>query len=147
VFEQWQYTIAKSTTEENLVRRELAVSKGVLKRLEVLFPFGCEFYAKCRVFIGSKPILPRSSRGYAVGNGFPLGTGDIFESMLEDLPVLIWELWNEDATYPHTLTLSASWISEQEKEALKMELEKQTAYLKDIADALGGKPIQLSELT
>jgi len=146
MFEQWQYTITALTAEADLVRRELAISKGILKRLDVLFPFGCEFYARCRVFVGSKPILPRSSKGYATGNGMPVSTGDIFESMLEDIPTLIWELWNLDEIYPHTLTLSATWIAEEEQEAIKKELAKQTSYLKEIADALGGKPIQLEEL-
>jgi len=146
MFEQWQYTITALTAEADLVRRELAVSKGILKRLDVLFPFGCEFYARSRVFIGSKPILPRSSKGYATGNGFPVSTGDIFESMLDDIPILTWEVWNEDEKYDHTLTLSATWIAEEEQEALKAELRKQTSYLKEIADALGGKPIELKEL-
>jgi len=146
LFEQWQYTIAANTVEASAVKRELAISKGILKRLELLFPFGCEFYVKCRIGVGSKPILPRASKGYAVGNGFPVDTGDIFEPILNDVPLLLWEIWNEDDTHEHTLTLGVTWISQAEQEALRIELEKQTAYLKDIADALGGKPVQLEAL-
>ena len=147
MFEQWQYTVPASTAEANLVRRELAISKGILKRLEVLMPFGCEFYVKSRVSIGAKPLLPRASKGYVTGNGFPIGTGDIIEPVIDDLPLLMWELWNEDATYSHTITLSAMWFSIEEQEAIRNELRQANEYLKDIADALGGKPIQLSELT
>lgn len=136
MFEQWHYTIPANTSADDFITVELKISIGVIKRLMVYFPYGCEFLARCRVLLGAKPLLPRSRAGYVTGNGSLIDVGEITEPTKGNNPELVWELWNLDETYNHTLTLTCSWVSEEEAEVQKELLTQSNVYLKYIADSL-----------
>ena len=138
MFEQWQSTITANTTEANPVRRECKISQGVLKKVAVYFPFGVEYYARCRVLLGQKPLLPRSSSGYVTANGVLVDTGEIMERVREDLPVLAWEVWNLDDTNNHTLTLSATWVTKEEADVVREIMEQSNRYLEALAKVITG---------
>lgn len=127
--DRWEYTIPADTAEADAVRVECRISPGVLKTLIVYNPPGCENLARCRVFLGEKPIAPRSKSNYIAMDGDMIVLRELNEPIRDDLPVLNWEVWNEDQTYGHTIWLAAEWISADEPH------EKRAADL--LADFVG----------
>jgi hypothetical protein len=119
VFEQWFHTTLANTSEANADRVQCKISNGILRGIYIYFPSGCCYLAKCRVFLGEKPVIPRSAKGYIAGEGTLVPATHLFDDITENLNVLNWIVWNEDTTYPHTLFLIAEWTSEDELKAQK----------------------------
>lgn len=138
MFEQWQQTVSANTAEADLTRAELKISSGYITRISVYFPFGVEHLARCRVLLGSKPLLPRSKAGYATGNGVLVDTGDIREPTKGNNPVLTWELWNLDDTYTHELTLNVTWLPTLPEESIILEVQNLTKYVRNFIRLLTG---------
>lgn len=131
MFDRWEYTVPANTAEVDAVKIECKISPGMLTDLVVFFPPGCHGLAKSRVFLGEKPIAPRSAKGYLAADAFAVELHHINELISENLPVLRWELWSPGSSYPHTLWMSAEWISAEEP------YEKQTVtVIRDLVDII-----------
>jgi len=63
--------------------------------------------------------MPRSPGHYVAADDMAIVLSQVNEKIKGNLPLLRWELWNIDDTYPHTLWLGAEWISEDEPLSLK----------------------------
>lgn len=112
--DRWEYTIPPRTTEKNRIRVECPVSSGTLTRLCVYFPPGNYDLGRCRIRLGEKPIAPRSPSSFLTSNGHMIVLEDMEENIDENRPVLIWELWNLDMTWPHTPWMTAEWVGAEE---------------------------------
>lgn len=131
MFDRWEYTITANTSEALRKKVECKISPGTLTDLVVYFPPGCHGMVKCRVFLGEKPVAPRSAARYLAADGFAIELHNINELISENLPVLTWEIWSPDTAYPHALWMSAEWISAEES------YEKQTvSILKEFTKTL-----------
>ena len=136
MFDAWDYTIPASTSEANRIRVSCPISLGLLVELDVDFPSGCFGLARCRVFLGEKPVFPRSSSSHIKGDNNTVRSEYIAERVKGNLPRLTWEVWNLDVTYSHMLTLKAHWITEEELETQISLLNGMLARLDLIARAL-----------
>lgn len=114
MYDRWQYKIPANTAEEDAIRVKCPVSPGFLKSLTIYNPPGCQSRARSRIFLGEKPIAPRSASNYIALEGIALTISDMNEPIKDDLPVLNWDVWNVDTMYPHTIWMSAEWISVDE---------------------------------
>lgn len=114
MYDRWEYTVPKNTAEEDAIVVECNVTPGTLTDLRVYAPSGCAGLLKCRVFIGERPIAPRSGKAFLAGEGFIAEIRGAFELISGNIPVLRWVLWNEDTLFDHTPWMDASWISEDE---------------------------------
>lgn len=114
MFDRWEYTIPANTAEADAIRVECKVSPGVLKSLIVYFPAGCHGLARCRIFIGERPVAPRSAKNFIAAEDMAVSMMYLEERIREDLPVLNWDVWNIDDTYDHTIWMSAEWTSAEE---------------------------------
>lgn len=112
--DRWEYTIPANTLEVDRIKVECKISPGLLTKLVVYYPPGCHGLARCRVFLGQKPVAPRTPAHYLAGNGMAITLDNVNEFITENIPVLTWEVWNVDDTYPHTPWMLAEWISEEE---------------------------------
>lgn len=117
--DRWEHTITANKAFASRDKLQLQISPGVLTKLIIFFPAGCQSLARCRVFLGQKPVAPRSAAHYLAGDNLAIVLDQMDESIKENLPELNWELWNIDDTYSHTLWLLAEWISEDEPYAMK----------------------------
>lgn len=117
--DRWSQTIPANTAEASAVTVECNISPGLLTKLIIYFPAGCQGLCRCRVLLGEKPIAPRSPKKYLAGEDMPIVLDQINELITENIPVLKWILWNVDETYSHTPWLIAEWISEDEPIAMK----------------------------
>ena len=138
MFDFWEYTVPKNTPETALIRRECKISPGILTDIRVYFPLGVNSVAKARVYIGAKPVLPRSAASYVTGDGADVGAIDIFEPITGNLPVLNWDVWNPSTEHDHTLQLKATWVTEEEMAADRALLAAMLNRLDSINRALGG---------
>lgn len=119
MIDRWQQTIPANTAENGALIVKCPISPGILTKLIVYFPAGCQGLARCRVLLGEKPVAPRSPKFYLAGEDMPIVLDNVNESINENVPELKWVVWNVDDTYPHTLWLLAEWISEDEPVAMK----------------------------
>lgn len=58
--------------------------------------------------------MPRSRANYLAAEDMAVDHRNINVRVREDLPVLNWDVWNIDDTYPHTIWMAAQWMSEDE---------------------------------
>lgn len=138
MFDQWHYTIPANTAETSKKTVYLSISTGIVTKVGVYFPFGCENLARCRVFLGNRPILPRSSRRYMHGNGVLIDTGDIKEPTRGQRLKIRWELWNIDDTFPHEITLNMTWLASLPEESIVLEVKTLTDAVRNFIKLLTG---------
>jgi len=112
--DRWEYTIPANTAEEEAIRVECKVTPGTLKSMAIYFPSGCQNLARCRVFVGERPVVPRSSKHYIAGDDGLISFMYLNDPIVDDMPVLNWDVWNLDDTYDHTIWVSAEWMSADE---------------------------------
>jgi hypothetical protein len=130
MFDRWEQTVPAGTSEEERLRVECKISPGLLTDLVVYFPPGCHRLVRSRVFLGEKPVAPRSAKGWLAADGYAVELHRIYELISENRPVLLWELWAPDTEWPHTLWMSAEWISAE----VPAE-ERAVALLEDLSSA------------
>lgn len=143
MFEQFEYTIPANTSLANRAKQELKISIGILTDLFIFFPAGCHGLARCRVFLGEKPVAPRTPSSYVAGDDGPVNVNSLLEPIKPNLPVLNWELWNLDDTYTHTLWLGATWtpLTESELKQILLELKTMNLNLLQIPQLLRGRQL------
>jgi hypothetical protein len=127
--DRWEYTIPHNTSEAGAIKVECPISPGLLTDLFIYFPGGCKNLARCRVFIGEKPIAPRSAKHYIAADAQLIPLRMINELISDNLPVLNWWVWNLDDTYDHTIWMLALWQGMDEPVDLMTYRE-----LKDLVD-------------
>ena len=137
MFERWEYEIPKNTAEADKILEHVEISLGVITAVEVGFAAGCGGYdwstnesvmlARSRLLWKQSAIAPRSPSGYLAADDFVIRIEPMLFPILKGEPILTWELWNLDDTYPHELWLGINWLT---KEELEKELDqmKQLGY-------------------
>ena len=141
MFDQWQQTVPANTAEADSLKVKLTISPGILRAIYLYFPAGVQQLAKCRVFLGVKPIVPRSAGRFVTGEDVLIPVTNMTENISENIPELTWELWNEDDTYDHTLWLNAEWITAEEAETQLSLFQRMTAALETFVNMVtGGGP-------
>lgn len=143
MFDRWEYKITHPTSEADREKVPCKISTGILTDLMIYYPEGCHGLARCRVFLGEKPVAPRSPKLYLAGNDTTILITDMRELIRPNLPVLNWEVWNVDESYDHTLWLAAGWISREElyeREALTV-MEQIAKSMKELEKLLVGRQI------
>lgn len=114
MFDRWSYSILANTVEVDAIKVECKISTGLLTELGIYFPSGCKNLARCRVFLGEKPIFPRSAKNYIAANGLLIQAKDLNELITPNVPVLNWYVWNIDTAWPHEIWMYANWMSDEE---------------------------------
>jgi len=143
VFEQWEYTIDEDTSEASLEKIECKITIGILTDLVVFFPAGCHKLARCRIYLGEKPVAPRSPKLYLAGDDGPIEIHGLLEPIRPNLPVLNWHVWNIDETYKHSLSLRATWtpLEESELEQMIDQLKNLNLNFQQLKTLMQGKRI------
>ena len=138
MYDQWYQTVSAATTEANRLRVKLPISLGRLTSVAIYFPPGCHSLIKCRVFLGEKPVFPRSSGSYVAGNAGTVSSGIMDEDISPNLPVLHLEIWNDDEEMSHTVSIAANWISFEEGERERTLLSAIVDSINRLTLRLGG---------
>lgn len=134
MYDRWEYTIPADTAEKDAKRVPCHITKGFLRSISLFMPSGCWNYVRCRVFVGERPIVPRSPANFIALNGVLERITYLNEPVWEDIPVLNWDVWNLDDTYDHTIWMSAEWLSEEKPYEMKMahQMEEFLALMRNL---------------
>ena len=115
----WEIVVPKNRPRDNPVIEELYLASGIINWFSVVFPPGCAGLAHLAILHQNHQIVP--SKVYATervtpagvtvheikdlsGDTFPIEWTDYYE--LYGIPYMLTaRCWNEDDTYPHTITI------------------------------------------
>jgi len=115
----WEIVVPKNTTRNNPVKKQMFLASGIITWYSVLFPPGCAGLAHLAIYHHAHQIVPSkvsvtsrvTGAGVTVyeirdlsGDTFPIEWADYYE--LHGVPYMLEaRCWNEDDTYPHTITI------------------------------------------
>ena len=97
-------TFPLGKTEATKTIRHFHINKGWIYRAWVIFPPGCAGLVKIRVLHQGHPIIPINKSDYVKADDYVFELPMYFEVKSEPFRIT-FEGWNEDETYPHTITL------------------------------------------
>jgi len=105
-------TVPAGTPENNPVKQTISLEPGVLRRIEVVFPFGTNCMVKVRIKHGEKVIVPANADAWLVGNGETVRIDMLMEYL--DRPFeLVVEVASPGTNYDHTIYLRFEVVSEE----------------------------------
>lgn len=106
-------TVPKNTTESQPQISYQKLPIGIIKEVGYEFPEGCKGLAHLTIWVGSVQQWPRSQDlsyyGDALFRSFP----EHFE-LPQASNLIIFKCWNEDDTWPHTITVHITVLPEDE---------------------------------
>lgn len=99
----YSLTVPADTTEVDPVTSTVSIAHGVLRHVSVSFPPGCAALCRVAVLYHESQIIPANRSEYLAWDALTI-------SWPEEVPIhtVPYQLklvgWNEDDTYPHTVT-------------------------------------------
>ena len=96
-------TIPSGTGEDSPVEEDLQLTDGVITHVEVEFPAGCAGLAHSYARQGVHQVFPTNPDGNLCSDNHVITWND-YEDLDADPRVLTISGWNDDDTYPHTIT-------------------------------------------
>jgi len=107
-------TVPANTTEENPIRQELALDKGVIRKFVVQIPPGHAGLCKFGIFRGDSQIWPKNRSEKLAGDGVLLIFDDEYYPLLQPPYSLFFVGWNEDELYDHSVYLYFQLLTKEE---------------------------------
>lgn len=154
MYDTWEYQIPAGTSEAELIKKELGISLGIITDVYIGFPAGCAAYdvattttfrlARCRLKRAASMIVPRSPKQYVAADDFVVHAGPLRFPVLKGDPILTWELWNLDDTYPHELWIGINWLTQAELERMEISLDELNKTMKELTKALQNPVVRKS---
>lgn len=95
-------TFSSGGSRINQTSSKLKATKGVIHKIEIVFPSGCVGLVHVQIFIGGHPIAPSNESQTYSGDNDVIEIPE-FTELLSDENVLTFKGWNEDDTYDHTV--------------------------------------------
>ena len=99
-----EVVVPKNTTSIDPVVQILPIAHGILTWVSVCFPPGCAALARCVILHHEHQIAPSTENMNLAGDTFPIEWAEYYESYQPPYELKI-KAWNEDDTYPHTITV------------------------------------------
>ena len=100
----WDILIPVAKTVNDPVYQDLYLAHGIITWVSVLFPPGCTGCTHCTIHHYAKQIFPSVESMDLSGDTFPIEWNEYYEMYAE--PYLLKFIgWNEDDTYPHTISV------------------------------------------
>ena len=97
-------TIPADTPETDPIEEELALTYGVIQRVEIEFPPGCAGLAHIKILYHEFYLYPSNPGTYFSGDGFTIAFDDVFP--VTEVPHMVKVVgYNEDDTFSHTVTV------------------------------------------
>lgn len=106
-------TVPANTPDTNPVAKKMTLKPGVIKRIEVLFPFGCNGLVKAWVKHGEIQIVPYNAEGRLQGSGEALGDNVYYEIPDEPAEITVYAS-SPGSAHEHTLYIRV-WVYSPEQ--------------------------------
>ena len=104
-------TVPKNTFKENSLVSQIILPYGSISEIGYQFPSGCAGLAHLTIWIGGVQMFPRSPNLSYYGD-------DLFRNFTDNLKlpeafnVITFKCWNDDDTWPHTITVHITLLSD-----------------------------------
>ena len=128
-------TISANTTKVNLTELEIDVGAGVVHLVEIGFPRGCAGLAHAVVRQGLHQVWPTNPDGDYNWDNYVYQIREHYLIEGGDAP-LVLQGWNDDDTFPHTITFRFSVLPVEVMEPWRA----QEGLLRRFLGAFGRKP-------
>ena len=104
MYYEFRLTTPANTPRSAPIETELQLDEGVVTGVEVLFPPGCVGLVHLQVRRETHQLFPANADADLVGDTFPIRWREELE--VGERPY-VWTAvaWNDDDSYPHTVTL------------------------------------------
>lgn len=101
---EYDLTIPARTTKADPVSVEMPLARGILHKVEVIFPPGCHHKVFLTINRALHQVVPLNPDGYLKGDTFPIS--DYMFQPLEEAPHRLEAYgWAPDTTYDHTVVI------------------------------------------
>lgn len=102
MFYEWAVAVPANTTESSPVTQVMKLTLGVITRVEVQFPHGCNGLAHCKILHEESQKWPTPPSTSMASSGHAIQIDENFD--LDTEPYSLKAIcWNEDNTYQHTI--------------------------------------------
>ncbi|KKL52780.1 hypothetical protein LCGC14_2282060 [marine sediment metagenome] len=132
MFHEYALTIPANTAESAPATMDAPLAPGTVVRVEIQFPRGCVGLVHVQIWRSEHQVWPVNVEGDISGEGVPVAWPEDYD--LDDEPYTVTlRGWNDDDTYPHTITFRFALLPLSAKE----EGRAPAGMLRRIADFLG----------
>lgn len=101
MFSNFSIAVSPNTSEEAATTQKMTLPKGIIKRVEVVFPDGCAGLVAVQIFRGRSQVWPYNPGEAFRANNDVIGFDEYI--LLTDKPFTFTaKVWNEDQYYSHT---------------------------------------------
>ena len=130
---EYPLTIAANTAEAAAVTMDAPLAPGTVARVDVQFPRGCVGLVHVQIWRSEHQVWPGNVDGNISAEGLVVSWPEDYD--LEDEPLtLSLRGWNNDDTYPHTITFRFSVLPLDAKQ----EARESAGLLRRIGEAIFG---------
>ncbi len=102
-------TVPANTKESNPLSGEIEITRAVIKRIDVFFPFGCRNMVGVQLYWGDHPIFPRNPDAWVKGDGYPV-SADCFYFIYQEPYKIKYKVHSEGTLYNHTITIRINML-------------------------------------
>lgn len=103
MFYDFSLTIPPNTLKSAATEQKVKLTYGIIHRVEIEFPSGCAGLVHTQVYENSHQIYPTNPDGNISSDGRAIAFSDRYELFRMPYQVRLVG-WNEDDSYPHTIT-------------------------------------------
>jgi len=100
-------TAPSGTAQASALRSTLSVPRGEIRRVRIWFPPGCAGLAYARVLIDEHQVYPSNLAAWYSGDGLLISFDDSL-SLNQHTQTMALEVYNNDDTYPHTVSVGVT---------------------------------------
>lgn len=100
----WDIAVTSGTTKADPKTQILKIAHGIISWVSVTFPPGCQRLVHASLRFHENKIVPSTEDMYLTGDTFPIEWNEYYEAYQPPYELKA-ELWNEDDTYAHTVTI------------------------------------------
>lgn len=106
-------TVPPNTTETNAIEETIDIHPGIVNKVFVLWPRRTAGLGHCQIYWKAHQLWPTTPGSDFAGNGISMEFPEELEVNERPYEFLV-RAWNEDDTYPHTVTVQIGIISQGE---------------------------------
>jgi len=105
--------IPKNTTEKAAIKEELDIVRGIIHRVEIVFPRGCANLARVQIFYAGTQIYPSKTGQFFMGDDETIAFNDFLRITTHPLKLVI-KTWNLDEIFDHEIQVRIGILKEEE---------------------------------
>ena len=136
MFDQKQLAVPANTPATEPATVEFSLTPGMLEKVYVHFPDGCNQMVHVVIYQGERQLIPRDANSTISGNDY---TYEITQAarILQGYGKFVARGWSPGSSSPHNVLIGFDTFSDEEKDTSELFLGEMLKVLRDIGAVLG----------